>query len=125
MDVKQFWTEVDEEFGLLTAAHVSLLLSSTPDQIDAAELWAAGKLFAVKREGAIQYPGFQIADGQIRPVIPRLVAVAKDLGILESSAIVWLCSPSSHLGDRRPVDLLDSDGETVILEARRAWGVKW
>ncbi|WP_157155911.1 hypothetical protein [Diaminobutyricimonas sp. LJ205] len=124
-DTERFWREVNEEFGLLGSTEVALLLGSRSGRSYAARLRSAGKLLAVKRMNKYLYPGFQFANGQVRPVISRLVAASKDLGKSESGVIVWLMSPTSYLNDRRPVDLLDSDPQKVLETARHAWGVEW
>lgn len=125
---KNLYDRIDAEFGLLTASEIGRRLGSrsrAPRNL-AASTRLAGRLVAVQRGNQLLYPGFQLApDGQPLPVMERLRRLAAEHGRSETGIVQWLCTPTTYLDGRRPVDLLPDEPDTVLDVAARAWGVEW
>lgn len=107
------WDQVAAQFGLLTESEGAAGLGvETPP----------AELLSLVRNGQVYYPGFQIADGAVRPGWARLVEPLLARGWSSSDVLAWFASPSGWLHGRRPADLLDSDIEdvrTVVTYAAR------
>lgn len=120
---ERFWRDLEAEFGLLTAAQAAQALGVADDEL--AQLRQSGVLLAVELLGEVRYPGFQFTDGRPLPLMTRLSAFRLQHDVSETSAIMWLCSPTTYLRDeRRPVDHLN-DPDTIAAAADASWGVVW
>jgi hypothetical protein len=121
------WRKMEREFGLLSSREVSERLGSrSPNRSYASDQHSRGRLIAIRRGGAMRFPGFQIdpVEQQIRPVIEDLIRIARDADVSEASLALWLCSPTGYLDGDRPVDRLDRP-EEVAKAAENAFGVEW
>lgn len=120
-----FWRQLADEFGLLSSLQVAATLGARAHRSYASDLRKAGKAVGVERLNKVLYPGFQFSEGQVRPVMERLIATARRLDRPEKSIVYWLCSPTTYIqGGGRPVDHLD-DTELVSMAAEQAWSVDW
>lgn len=122
------WREIEAEFGFLTGVEVAGILgsrSSNPTGY-ATDKRRAGKLIGVRRRNAFVYPGFQFdrAEGQVLPVIPELLKVAKKYDKTAEGLTQWLCAPTGQLDGDRPVDHLIHP-ERVLEAAENHYGVEW
>jgi hypothetical protein len=77
-----------------------------------------GRVFAVPFGNADRYPEFQFREGQPKPVISR---VLKEFGNKRSpwQIAFWFIAENGWLDGRRPVDLLDTEAESVVEAARQ------
>lgn len=111
-----------EEFGLLGAADIARNVGSHAGNVGAtAARWAAkGQIFSVETGGRnLGYPGFQFDPETARPiaVIEAILAIIGDR--LNSWGLAfWFVSGVGFLDDRRPVDLLVCDPESVVAYAQ-------
>jgi hypothetical protein len=115
--------ELLQEFGALRSQDVADLAGSRASNRAAlANRWRAeNRVVAVPVRDELLYPGFQFTDeGRPHP------AVAAALGWLRSDphtsdwqAALWFAIPTTWLGGRRPVDVLDDDPDAVVQAARR------
>jgi hypothetical protein len=125
---RNLYDRIDGEFRLFTSAEVGRMLGSrsTAPRNLAAATRREGTLLAVTRGNHLLFPGFQFdADGRPLPVIRDLRRLADEAGWSETGIVQWLCSPSTYLGGKRPVDLLVGDPSRVLDTARRAWTIQW
>jgi hypothetical protein len=117
---RNLYDRIDAEYGLLTAAEAGRRMgsrSTAPRNL---------ALLGISRGHQTLYPGFQFgADGQPLPVIRTLRELAQRVGWSESSAVQWLCAPTTYLDGRRPAELLAADPDRVLDVAQRAWAVEW
>jgi hypothetical protein len=111
------------EFGALRSHEVADLAESRASNRAAlANRWRAeNRLVAVPVRGELLYPGFQFnAEGKPKPVIgPTIGWLRSDPHITDWQVALWFVTPTSWLGGRRPVDLLDEQPDAVIDAARR------
>lgn len=125
---RNLYGRIDAEFGLLTSAEVGRLMGSrsTAPRNLAAAARRGGALLAVARGHQTLYPGFQFgADGRPLPIVRTLRELADACGWSETSAVQWLCAPTTYLDGLRPVDLIDRDPDRVLEAARLAWTAEW
>lgn len=120
------YDRIDAEFGLLTSAQAADRMSSRAVARRNAPTSARGegRLLALRRGKYLLYPAFQFGSTGIRPVIAELRAVGEQHGWDETSLIEWLVAPTTYLGGRRPVDIIDDAGELLTL-ATESFGVSW
>jgi len=122
------YDRLDAEFGLFTASEAGRRMgsrSNAPRNL-AASARREGRLVAVSRGHQVLYPGFQFGpDGAPLPVIAGLRALAAEYERSETGIVQWLCSPTTYLDGRRPVDLLRETPDRVLDVAARSWGVDW
>ena len=109
---------VADEFGVWSAAEAARRIGSrghAPASV--IRRWAAqGKLLAVSVAGLDHFPGFDFgSDGRPRPVLVRVAAALPERRGWD--LVAWLVSPQDALGGTRPVDLLDTDPEAVVVAA--------
>jgi hypothetical protein len=124
-DTHRKWLAIDTEFGLLSSSEVAERIDKEKEDAGlASDLRQKGLLLAVSTPDGFRYPGFQFADGEIRPVIHELVDAMREGGWSDESLIIWLCSPSKSFADGgRPVDHL---GDPKLLPAAVAMmAVDW
>lgn len=57
-------------------------------------------------------------------MIGQLISLGEEFGRTEAGLVQWLMGPTTYLGGRRPVDVLDEPAE-VLAAARAAFGVQW
>jgi hypothetical protein len=93
-----------------------------PSQIEA--MRRAGELVAVREPGAAEwrYPAWQLDGTTPRPVILRIVAVAREVGLDEASLYETLTAPLGLRGTRRLVDLIEEGRDEEVVAAVRAAG---
>ncbi|GGC84844.1 hypothetical protein GCM10011512_09610 [Tersicoccus solisilvae] len=123
------WRQLDDEFGLLTAAQAGRRMGSINDRAARTRVSSArGCLLAVRRGGRNLYPGFQFDDdGHPRPAVARLLGTARSLDVSDETFALWLVAPAEALDAQRPVDLLADDGalDRVDQALERRFGVRW
>ncbi len=111
------------EFGALRSHEVADLAESRASNRAAlANRWRAeNRLVAVPVRDELLYPGFQFnAEGKPKPVIGATIDwLRSDPHITDWQIALWFATPTSWLGSRRPVDVLDEDPDAVIDAARR------
>lgn len=101
---------IEEEFGTLSRQEVGDLRGARGSNRNmAADLQFKGKIVAFRRGKSFRIPAFQFTEGgQIRAVIPQLIAVARSAGWDDQDLLAWLTNPNLHFPDaKRPVDCLD------------------
>lgn len=119
------WRAIEDEFGLLTSTEAAERLGYRGNRAWASAQRTAGKLLGVRRGGAYRYPGFQL-EPEVLPLIAELVALAHESDWSDESVVLWLCSPSSWMPeDRRPVEFLRKDPDTVRAAAASAMTPQW
>jgi len=112
-----------KEFGALTAAEVADLAGSEAKNSSAlAGRWRReGRVLAVEHHGTVYYPGFQFdSSGKPRPEVARVLRYLSSPGVTSWQQVLWFTSANGWLGGRRPVDLLDDDGDAVVAAAKEA-----
>lgn len=113
--------ELFKEFGALTSAEIGEMAGSkSPNRAALAHKWKSDRrIFAVPHQGVNYFPGFQFSkDGQPLPVIAAILAVLAERRSAWGLAL-WFTSRTGWLGDRRPVDLLESEPDAVVEAAAR------
>lgn len=116
-------TALLEEFGALTAAEVADLAGSEAKNTSAlAGRWRReGRLLAVTHHGTLFYPGFQFdSSGKPKPVIAGALQYLGSPDVTDWQRALWFTSANGWLGGRRPVDVLDDEGDAVVAAARDA-----
>lgn len=111
-----------DEFGLLTAADVAQMAGSTaahPERL--ITRWREeGRVLAVPAvpaDGTTRFPGFQFDErGVPLPVIADVLTAGAGR-LTEWELALWFTAPCAWLGDRRPVDVLDTDPDLVVQAA--------
>lgn len=83
-----------------------------------------GRLLALRRGKYLLYPAFQFGRAGVRPVIAEIRAVGERHGWDETSLIEWLMAPTTYLGGRRPVDIIDDSDQLLALTAE-VFGLSW
>jgi hypothetical protein len=111
------------EFGALRSQEVADLAESrATNRAALANRWRAeNRVVAVPVGDELLYPGFQFnAEGQPKPAIkPTIDLLRSDPHATDWQIALWFVAPTSWLGRRRPVDLLDDDPDAVIDTSRR------
>jgi hypothetical protein len=112
-----------DEFGALRSHEVADLAESRASNRAAlANRWRAEhRLIAVPVRDELLYPGFQFnAEGKPKPAIgPTIEWLRSDPHTTDWQMALWFLTPTSWLGGRRPVDILDENPDAVIDAARR------
>lgn len=111
------------EFGALTAAQVSELAGSEAKNTSAlAGRWRReGRLIAVEHHGTMYYPGFQFdIDGKPKAPVAEVLKHLSHPSMTLWQQALWFTSANGWLDGRRPVDVLDEEGEAVVDAAREA-----
>jgi hypothetical protein len=87
--------------------------------VSLAKLIAAGDIFSFRWQGESWVPMFQfeLRDLSVKPG-PRLVLAELKPVLDDWGLAVWFIQPNPRLKTRRPLDLLDSDTEGVLVAAR-------
>jgi hypothetical protein len=116
-------TSLLKEFGALTAAQVAELAGSEAKNTSAlAGRWRReGRLIAVEHHGTLYYPGFQFdSSGKPKAVVADVLRYLGPPTVTPWQQALWFTSANGWLGGRRPVDLLDDQGEAVVAAAHEA-----
>lgn len=123
---QNLYDQIAVEFGLLTSSEAGRRMGSrsTTSRNLALASRKEGRLLGLTRGRYTLFPGFQFHDTGLRPVIADLVRLGQRHGRTETGLIEWLMAPTTYLGGKRPVDIIDAP--TRILEvADSAFGVEW
>ncbi|HEX2247808.1 MAG TPA: hypothetical protein VHH13_09690, partial [Arthrobacter sp.] len=124
---ENLWRAIRDEWGLLSSSDVAHLLGAkTANRSYASDQRKAGRILGVKRGQAYAYPGFQFDHraGKVLPVVPRLIAEARAIGLDDEDLVFWLCTQSGYFGGVRPVDRL-GDQDDLIEKLRLSESVEW
>ncbi|MEC5179478.1 hypothetical protein [Arthrobacter sp. CG_A4] len=125
---ENWWRKIERELPSLTSAEAAELLGAKPTNRNfASSQRAAGKLLGYTRRHAARFPKFQfdLAKGSVLPVIPQLIAVARDLETTDEDLVLWLAAPSSMFAEQdRPADHLN-DPDRLLAAARTEFGAIW
>jgi hypothetical protein len=116
-------TSLLKEFGALTAAQVAELAGSEAKNTSAlAGRWRReGRLIAVEHHGTMYYPGFQFdSSGKPKAVVADVLRYLGPPAVTPWQQALWFTSANGWLDGRRPVDLLDDQGDAVVAAAREA-----
>jgi hypothetical protein len=116
-------TTLLSEFGALTAAQVAELAGSDAKNTSAlAGRWRReGRLVAVEHHGTIYYPAFQFDDdGKPKQAVADVLKQLSDPSVTSWQQALWFTSANGWLDGRRPVDVLDEQGDAVVSAAREA-----
>jgi hypothetical protein len=111
------------EWPCLTSAEVADLLGSSASNRAAAahKLLSKGSLFAISYKGRRHlYPAFQFdeAQGRPRPGLDEALQRLRAAGLRGWELAFWFTEPNGWLDDdARPVDLLASDPDAVVVAA--------
>lgn len=103
------------EVGALTSAEVAQLAGSKAKNSSAlAGRWrSARRIFAVPWGGETLYPAFQLADGEPRPIIARILQAFGERPSGWEVAL-WFATPSAYLPrNARPIEQLGDPDELV------------
>ena len=116
----EFRAEFLKRYDALDAGQVDGRLGSKADDTaDSAQAWwNDGKIFGVERQGRVLYPAFQFGgDGRPKPVVADVLRALGQRGPWQIAS--WFATPNGWLsGDRRPVDVMDTDPAAVVNAAR-------
>jgi len=125
---ENIWRRMENEFGLLTSMEVAELLGSRkPNRTAASALRNDGSIIGIMRGNSYRFPGFQFdaKQGTVLPVMPRLIALARENGRSDDDVVFWLTSPSSFFAEQdRPVDHMRED-ERLLAAARDQFEGSW
>jgi hypothetical protein len=120
------WHQMEAEFGLLEGRQVAELAGSKQRTGGYAnDLRKRRRVLGVKQRNAYLYPGFQFGEtGEVRPAVREVLKAADELQVSDDGVAQWFCIPSTSLGDKRPVDIID-DVELIAKVFRNRFGVEW
>jgi chaperonin GroES len=111
------------EFGAVSRLELESLIAHRTVPAAAVDEWLAdGALFAVEYRGVEIFPGFEFeADGSPLPIVKevtRALTLDGDRDVSAWEVALWFTSRTGWLGDERPVDLLNTAPEQVVMAAR-------
>lgn len=123
---QNLYDAIDREFGLLSSAQAGHRMGSraAASRNTALAAHREGRLLSLVRGRYRLFPGFQFDVRGVRPVVAELASLGAELGWGETGLIQWLVSPTTYLGGRRPVDVLE-DPDRMLAAARAALAVQW
>ena len=124
---ENWWRKIETDLPSLSSTEAAAKMGAKPTNRNFASAQrASGKLLGYTRRNAVRYPKFQFdARGAVLPVIPKLIAAARAMGVSDEDLILWLASPSTLFAAQdRPVDHLD-DPERLLAAARDEFGAEW
>ena len=114
---ENIWRNIDREYGMLTSVEVAELLGSRkPNRSIASTLRNEGTIVGIMRGNSYRFPGFQFdADqGAVVPVMPKLIAVARENERSDEDLVFWMTSASSFFREQdRPVDHLREEDRVL------------
>jgi hypothetical protein len=113
--------ELLSEFGALTGEQIADERSRARNRHALAARWRKeGRLFGVPYQGQTVYPRFQFDDdGELRTVVADVLAHLPVDRMSPWEVALWWTASNGWLRGRRPVDLLDGDGEALVEAATR------
>jgi len=115
------WRGIEEEFTLYTSIEVAAILGARkPNRNAASEKRSNGRLIGILRGNSYRYPGFQFDTdrGEILPIIPQLIALARENDRTDEDLVYWLVSPSTYFRDGgRPVEHIREEGRLLAAAA--------
>jgi hypothetical protein len=125
---ENIWRNIEHEFGMLTSMEVAERLGSRkPNRSMASALRNEGSIVGIMRGNSYRFPGFQFdADkAAVVPVMPKLIALARENERSDEGLVYWLTSPSSFFHEQdRPVDHLHEE-DRVLAAARDQFEGTW
>lgn len=113
-------TRLLEEYGYLSAAEIADRVGSRASNRSAlAGRWKGeGLVFSVIHKGSSLFPLFQFGeDGRPLPIVRRVLRIFREDPMTDWQVALWFIARNGWLDDRRPVDLLTSDGDAVVRAA--------
>lgn len=120
------WRQVMKDYRFLTSTEAGELLGSrSGNRSLASHRRSKNELLGVKHGNAVLYPEFQFDEaGDVRPVIPKLISLAKEYDWSEQSLILWLVTPTGYFDDEPPVKYLD-DTDRILAGAHSRFEPAW
>lgn len=111
--------ELLSEFGALTGEQIAHERSRARNRHALAARWRKeGRLFGVPYEGQTVYPAFQFDDeGKLRTVVANVLERLPVDRMSPWEIALWWTASNGWLHGRRPVDLLDEDDDSALLDA--------
>lgn len=106
-------------------AAAELMNSSAPDAARVMRLNREGMLLAFDYAGEIWLPKYQFDGSEVRPVIARIISMARGAGVTDDETALWMVAPSSlfHQQDA-PADHLD-DEERLVRAGQLHFELEW
>jgi hypothetical protein len=109
------WRQVMKDYRFLTRAELDGMRAGR----------VASHLLKVEHDGASLYPEFQFnAAGELLPVIPELMNLAKSNDWSEQSLILWLVTPTGYFDDEAPIKHLD-EWDRILAGASSRFEQSW
>ncbi|MCB5280304.1 hypothetical protein [Arthrobacter sp. ES1] len=125
---ENIWRNIEREFGMLTSMEVAERLGSRkPNRSMASALRNEGSIVGIMRGNSYRFPGFQFDTDKaaVVPVMPKLIALARENERSDEGLVYWLTSPSSLFHEQdRPVDHLHEE-DRVLAAARDQFEGTW
>lgn len=125
---ENIWRSIEREFGMLSSMEVAERLGSRkPNRSLASGLRNDGSIVGIMRGNSYRFPGFQFDPDKsaVVPVMPKLIALARENERSDEGLVYWLTSPSSFFHEQdRPVDHLHEE-ERVLAAARDQFEGTW
>jgi hypothetical protein len=122
------WRRIEVEFGMYSSLEVGGILGARkPNRNAASEKRSSGQLIGVLRGNSYRYPGFQFDRnrGGILPVVPKLIAAARENGRSDEDLVYWLISPSAYFPELdRPVDHIREE-DRLLAAAKDQFEASW
>lgn len=111
--------------GALSSDEVAELGQSTAKNRAqyAHRLRTEGKIFAVEFRGELRYPAFQFgtATGKPKPIMKRVLELIRDEWS-DWQLALWFITPTGHLDDRSPIEVMDKEPEEMLTALRKESG---
>lgn len=109
------WRQVMKDYRFLTRAELDGMRVGR----------VASHLLKVEHDGAALYPEFQFnAAGELLPVIPELMNLAKSNDWSEQSLILWLVTATGYFDDEAPIKHLD-EWDRILAGASSRFEQSW
>jgi hypothetical protein len=109
------------EFQTLSSSEVADLAGSrSRNRAALAHGWRKqDRVFSVLVGREQRYPLFQLDAhaGEPKPIFTRVISLLRSAGLEGWQIALWFTGPLARLGDRRPVDIIDSEPDQVIEAA--------
>ena len=120
------WRRLEEQYGLLTSDEVAERLRLNPQNRNVvSSLRKARKIIGVRRGSSYRYPGFQLDDQSILPVIEPFLELAQTNAWTSDDLSLWMLGPNTYFDkEDRPVDHL-GEPEAVLAAAKLAMEARW
>lgn len=113
--------ELLQEFGALSGEQIAEERSRASNRHALAARWRKeGKVFGVPYRGQTLYPAFQFdEDGRLRHTVSDVLAALPRDEMSDWEVAYWWTAANGWLSGSRPVDLLDSDPDSLVDAAHR------